>query len=75
MRTVKNVFDIGSEGTMKIGSPKQRLEYGVIQDIRALGMKNLRNVVMSRENWLKILKKVKSIYNCQTSDVDDCKQE
>jgi hypothetical protein len=65
------VFDIRSEGTMKIESPKQRWEYGVIQDIRALGVKNLRNVAMSRENWLKILKKVESTYNCQASDVDD----
>jgi hypothetical protein len=36
-RTVKNVFDIRSEGTMKIGRPKQRWEYGMIQDIRGPG--------------------------------------
>jgi hypothetical protein len=35
---MKKVFDTRPEGTRKIGRPKMRLEDGVIQDIRALGM-------------------------------------
>jgi hypothetical protein len=31
----------------------------VIQDIRALGGKNWRNVVMTREDWLQVLKKAR----------------
>jgi hypothetical protein len=31
----------------------------VIQDIRALGVRNWRNVAMNREEWLKPLKKAR----------------
>jgi hypothetical protein len=31
----------------------------VIQDIRALGVKNWGNVAMNREDWLKLLKKAR----------------
>jgi hypothetical protein len=50
-RTVKKVFDTRPEGTRNIGRPKLRWEDGVIQDIRALGVKNWRNVAMNREDW------------------------
>jgi hypothetical protein len=59
-RTVKKVFDTRPEGTRKIGRPKLRWEYGVIQDIRALGVENWRNVAMDREDWRKLLKKVRA---------------
>jgi hypothetical protein len=55
-RTVKMVSDTRPEGTRKTGRPKLRLEDGVIQDIRALGMKNSRNVAMNKEYCLKLLK-------------------
>jgi hypothetical protein len=35
------------------------LEDGMIQDIRALRMKNWRNSSMNREDWLKLLKKAR----------------
>jgi hypothetical protein len=58
-RTVKEVFDTRPEGTRKIGRPKLRWEFGVIQDIRALGVKNWRNAAMDREDWKMILKKAR----------------
>jgi hypothetical protein len=65
-RTVK-VFDTRSEGTRKIGRPKLRWEDGVIQDIRALGVKNWRNVAMKREDWRKLPKKVRSTQGCRAN--------
>jgi hypothetical protein len=59
-RTVKKVFDTRPEGTRKIGRPKLRWEDGVIQDIRALGVKNWSNVAMDREDWRKLLKKARA---------------
>jgi hypothetical protein len=56
-RAVKKVFDTRHEGTRKIGRHKLRWEDGVIQDIKALGVKIWRNVAMNVENWLKLLKK------------------
>jgi hypothetical protein len=58
-RTVKKVIDTRPEGTRKTGGPKLRWEDGVIQDIRALGVKNSRNEAMNREDWLKLLKKAR----------------
>jgi hypothetical protein len=34
--------------------------YGVIQDIRVLGVKNWRNVARDREDWRKLLKKARA---------------
>jgi hypothetical protein len=51
------VFDTRPEGTRKTGEPKLRWENGMIEDIRALGVKNWRNVAMNKEDWLKLLKK------------------
>jgi hypothetical protein len=47
--TVKKVFDTRPKGIRKIGRPKLKREDGA--DIRALGVKNWRNVPMDRENW------------------------
>jgi hypothetical protein len=58
-RTVKKVFDTRPEGTRKIGRPEVRWEDGVIQDIRAVGVKTWRNVAMDREDWWKLLKKAR----------------
>jgi hypothetical protein len=54
--TVNKVNDTRPEGTRNIGRPKLRLEDGVVQDIRALGVKHSRNVAMDREDWRKVLK-------------------
>jgi hypothetical protein len=53
------VYDIRPEITRKIGRPRFRQEDGVIQDIRALGVKNWRNVAMNREDSWKLLKKAR----------------
>jgi hypothetical protein len=58
-RTVKVVFDTRPERTRKIGRPKLRWEDGVTQDIRALGVKNWRNMAIDREDWWKLLKEAK----------------
>jgi hypothetical protein len=47
------------QGTRKIGRPKLIWEDGVIQYIRALGVKNWRIVAMNREDWQKLLKKAR----------------
>jgi hypothetical protein len=56
-RKVKKVSDTRDEGTRKIGRHKLGWEDGVIQDIRALGVKSWRNVAMNEEDWLKLLNK------------------
>jgi hypothetical protein len=54
-RAVKKVPDTRPEGTRETGWPKLRWEDGVLQDIRALGMKNSRNVAMNKEYCLTLL--------------------
>jgi hypothetical protein len=54
-RTVK-VADTRPEGNRKTGGPILRWEDGVIQDIKALGVKN---VTMETEDWLSLLKKAR----------------
>jgi hypothetical protein len=49
-RSVKKVSDTRSEGTRKTGMPQLRWEDSVIQDIRALQVKNWRDVVINRED-------------------------
>jgi hypothetical protein len=46
-RAVKKVFDTRPEGTRKNGRPRLTWDDGVIQNIRALGVKNWRNVAMN----------------------------
>jgi hypothetical protein len=43
------VFDTRPEGSRKIGRPQLRWGGGVIQAIRAIGVKRWMNVVMNRE--------------------------
>jgi hypothetical protein len=49
-RTVRKVSDSRHELTRKTGRHKLRLEDGVTQDIRDLGVKDWRNVAMHRED-------------------------
>jgi hypothetical protein len=51
-RTVKKVFTARPEGRMQIGRPKLRWDDGVTQDIKAMGMKNWKNLALKREEWL-----------------------
>jgi hypothetical protein len=57
--TVKKVFNTKPVGIRKIGRPKLRWEDEVIQDIKALGVRNWRNVAMEKESWQKLLRKAK----------------
>jgi hypothetical protein len=50
-RAVKKVFNPKPIGIRKIGRPKLRWEDDVIQDIKTLGVKNWRNIVMEKESW------------------------
>jgi hypothetical protein len=59
-RTVKKVLDTKPIGTRKIGRPKLRWEDDVIQDIKALGVKNWRNSAMEKESWQMLLRKAKA---------------
>jgi hypothetical protein len=59
-RTVKKVLDTKPIGTRKIGRPKLRWEDDVIQDIKTLGVKNLRNLAMEKESWQMLLRKAKA---------------
>jgi hypothetical protein len=45
------VFNIKSEGTMKVGRPKLRWEECVWQGIRILGVKKLEDYGMEYEEW------------------------
>jgi hypothetical protein len=59
-RTVKKVFNIKPIGIRKIGRPKLKWEDDVIQNIKAFGVKNWRNIAIERESWQKLLRKAKA---------------
>jgi hypothetical protein len=59
-RTVKKVFDTKPIGTRKIGRPKLSWEDDVIQDIKTLGVKNLRNLAMEKVRWQRLLRKARA---------------
>jgi hypothetical protein len=48
-RTVQKVFNSKPYGSRKIGRFKLRWEDGLLQDIRALDIRNWRDMVMRRE--------------------------
>jgi len=43
-----------------VGRRKMRWEDGVDQDMRILGVKNLKKVALNRDEWAKFLKKAKT---------------
>jgi hypothetical protein len=59
-RAVKKVFNPKPIGIRKIGRPKLRWEDDVIQDIKTLGVKNWRNIVMEKESWQMLVRKARA---------------
>jgi hypothetical protein len=43
----------------------------VIQDIKTLGVKNLRNLAMEKDSWQKLLRKARATYSCKANDEDE----
>jgi hypothetical protein len=60
VRTVKKVFNTKPVGIRKSGRPKLRREDYVIQDIKTLGVKNWKNLVMEKESWHTLLRKARA---------------
>jgi hypothetical protein len=54
-RTGQKVFSSKPYGSRKTGRPKLRWEVGVLQDIRALDIKNWRDMAMRREERQRFL--------------------
>jgi hypothetical protein len=46
-RTLKKIFNSKPDGTRSAGRPKLRLEDGVDQDMRILGVKNWKKVALN----------------------------
>jgi hypothetical protein len=59
-RTVQKVFNTKPIAIRKIRRPKLRWEDDVIQDIKTLGVKNMRNVAMEKESCKKLLRKARA---------------
>jgi hypothetical protein len=59
-RSLKKIFITKTFGTRKPGRLKLRLDYGVDQDMRILGVKNWKEVVLNREEWAQLLKKIRA---------------
>jgi hypothetical protein len=59
-RTLKKIFNTKLDGARSVGRPKLRWEDGVDQDIRILGAKNWKKVVLNRDEWAKLLKKARA---------------
>jgi hypothetical protein len=55
--TTVKVFNAKPLGIRKTGRSKLRWEDDVIQDVKTLGVKNWRNVIMEKESWQKLLRK------------------
>ena len=60
-RTLKKIFNTKPDGARSAGGPKLRLEDGVDQDMRILGVKNWKKVAFNRGEWAKILKKARNL--------------
>ena len=58
-RTLKKIFNTKPDGGRSVGRPKLRWEDGVDQDMRILGVKNLKKVALNRDEWAKLLKKAR----------------
>ena len=59
-RTVKKIFNTKPDGARSAGRPKLRWEDGVDQDMRILGVKNWKKVVLNRDEWAQLLKKARA---------------
>jgi hypothetical protein len=49
------------DGARSVGRPKLRWEYGVVQDMRILGVKNWKKVALNRDEWAKLLRKARAL--------------
>ena len=58
-RTIKKIFNVKPDGVRRVGRPKLRWEDGVDQDMRLLEVKNWKRVALNRDEWRKLLKKVR----------------
>jgi hypothetical protein len=59
-RILQKIVNSKPYGSRKIGRPRIRWEDGVLQDIRALDIKNWRDMAMRKEEWQRLLWKVKA---------------
>jgi len=59
-RTIKKIYNAKPDGVRRVGRPKLRWEYGVDQDMRLLEVKNWKSVALNRDEWSKLLKKVRA---------------
>ena len=59
-RTIKKIFNTKPDGARSVGRPKLRWEDGVDQDMRILAVKNWKKVALNRNEWAKLLKKVRA---------------
>jgi len=59
-RTLKKIFSTKPDGARSVGRVKLRWEDGVDQDMRILGVKNLKKVTLNRDEWVQLLKKARA---------------
>ena len=58
--TIKEIFNTKPDGARSVGRPKLQWEDGVDQDIRILGVKNLKKVAINRDEWAKLLQNARA---------------
>ena len=59
-RALKKIFNTKPDGARRVGKPKLLWEDGVDQDMRMLEGKIWKKVALDREEWAKLLKKVRA---------------
>ena len=59
-KTLKKIFNTKPDGARSGGRRKLRWEDGVDQDMRILGVKNWKKVVLNRDEWAQLLKKARA---------------
>jgi hypothetical protein len=58
-RTIKKIFNTKPDG-VRVGRTKLRWEDGADQDMRISEVKNWKRVALNRDEWTKLLKKVRA---------------
>jgi hypothetical protein len=59
-RTVKKILNTKTDGARSVERPKLRWEDGVDQDVRILGVKNWKKIVLKIKEWAQVLKKARA---------------
>jgi len=54
------MFNAKPDGVRKVGRQKMRWEDGVDQNMRILEVKNWKNFALGKDEWAKILKKIRA---------------